>query len=195
MDDTNTFTGAVAKDMIALAEADINRELRVRDMYETATGTLVAGVQTLPITALRFGGVKRIEITESGSQRELEQMAGDAAVDAYYASSSGVPIHYVIDKDVLRLFPTPDSDYSYTLFYWQKVAALSDSNTTNWLLDAHPDVYLYGALVHAEGFRLGDSRIATWKTLYEEGLAKVRAQSVFEGWSGRPFSYNQGGTP
>ena len=31
----------------------------------------------------------------------------------------------------------------------QKIPALSDSNTTNWLLTLSPDVYLFGALAEA----------------------------------------------
>jgi hypothetical protein len=32
------------------------------------------------------------------------------------------------------------------MLYSQKVPALSDSATTNWLLTSHPDAYLFGTL-------------------------------------------------
>jgi len=57
---------------------------------------------------------------------------------------------------------------------WRDVTALSDTNTTNWLLTSHPDVYLYGSLLEAEPYLKDDERAALWGTLYEQAASQVR---------------------
>ena len=39
-----------------------------------------------------------------------------------------------------------------TLYYYQKVTALSVANTSNWLLTNFPNLYLFGSLVAAEAY-------------------------------------------
>jgi hypothetical protein len=50
---------------------------------------------------------------------------------------------------------------------------LSDSNTTNWLLDDHPDLYLFGSLARAEAYLKDDERVAFWKSAEDEALSEV----------------------
>lgn len=57
---------------------------------------------------------------------------------------------------------------------FKSVTSLSDSNTTNWLLTAHPDAYLYGALLEAAPYLLDDSRLAMWATALEKVLGEIR---------------------
>jgi len=40
------------------------------------------------------------------------------------------------------MVPPPGSDISIEMIYYGRVAALSDANTSNWLLVKAPDVYL-----------------------------------------------------
>jgi hypothetical protein len=47
------------------------------------------------------------------------------------------------------------------MIYRQNVPALA-SNSTNWLLLAAPDIYLYGALLEAAPYLQNDDRIQTW---------------------------------
>ena len=51
--------------------------------------------------------------------------------------------------------------------YFQKIPALATSDP-NWLLTAHPDLYLFGALVEAEMFGVNDERAPMWKARRDE---------------------------
>jgi hypothetical protein len=46
----------------------------------------------------------------------------------------------------------PLSTNDIELTYYAKVPALSDSNTTNWLLTAHPGLYIHGIRMYAAEF-------------------------------------------
>jgi hypothetical protein len=57
--------------------------------------------------------------------------------------------------------------------YYKHVNPLSDSNATNEILDNHPDIYLYGALVEAEPYLQNDKRIQTWASFYDRAKKDI----------------------
>jgi len=155
---------AVIPTFIKLAESKFNRKLRVRQMIKRATATIDTAffappgdwlenkefqLNTNPITKLEF-------ITESYSN--------DLRATRYTAS--GKPQYYTVVGNQLEFIPTPDSEYQGELTYYAKIPALSDSNTSNWLLAYAPDLYLYGALVEAEPYLKNDERVGLWGELY-----------------------------
>jgi hypothetical protein len=71
------------------------------------------------------------------------------------------------------VIPTPDTGYTGELTYYGKITALSDSNTSNWLLSYAPDLYLYGALLEASPYLKDDERLATWGQLYTNSLGDI----------------------
>ena len=66
----------------------------------------------------------------------------------------------------IEVYPSPDTSYTGEIIYYSKVPALSDSNTTNWLLTLSPDIYLYGTLIQSAPYLRDDERTAVWATLY-----------------------------
>jgi hypothetical protein len=70
--------------------------------------------------------------------------------------------------------PIADSSYTAELVYYAKLSKLSDSNTTNWLLTAAPDIYLYGALMQAAPYLKDDARIGTWSQMYLTALQDLQ---------------------
>ena len=54
------------------------------------------------------------------------------------------------------------------------VTALSSSNTTNFVLTNHPDLYLYASLSEAAPYLGQDERLTVWKNLYSAEIGKVR---------------------
>lgn len=57
---------------------------------------------------------------------------------------------------------------------FRSVTALTTQNTTNWLLDAHPDAYLYGALVEAQPYLMDDVRVQVWLVAFEKVISEIR---------------------
>ena len=91
--------------------------------------------------------------------------------------ATGTPEYYSHNAGQLELYPTPDSNYSADINYLAQVAALSDANTTNWLLTNYPDIYLYGALIHSAPFLQEDERTQTWAALYASAVARANKAS------------------
>lgn len=160
----------LAPEYIALAEAVINRRLRARQMTATTTGTITGGngYLTLPTD---FLGVRQFRLT-GGSYFKLEAVSLDR-MDELKAQTdiSGEPQCYALRGLVAELYPEPAEDTTYRLTYYQSVPALA-STDPNWLLTAHPDVYLYGALVEL-GIRYQDERTQVWSQRFDAALAAV----------------------
>jgi hypothetical protein len=173
-------------DFIALAEARINRLIRTRDMETRATASTTAGSAFLDLPE-SFGGVRYVKL-QTDPATLLQPMSPTQIETVYAGPETGRPKVYAIVGDAFRLAPTPDAAYTVEISYARKVPALSASATTNWLLSAHPDVYLFGALVCAEMFLGNDARIALWKASFDEALAELENQDATDRWSGGPLA-------
>lgn len=194
LDNTNTLPDARVAEFVALAEADFNARIRVRENLIRGTGAFIAGDNRISIPD-RYVGTQLIAICHQSYGGPLAQMDEAAALDAYYGEPTGLPRHWVMENTVVRVYPTPDYAYDYVWKYWQKVSALAADSDTNWILTGHPDVYLFGALSFAEGYLVNDARVPFWRAQYEAALNRINTQSVEDSFSGRTMMYVEGATP
>lgn len=126
----------VVPTMIALAESYMFRELNLRDLETSISGTTSGGVIALPAD---FGAVSRLTINYGGTQRALDY----ASDPSNYTAGGGTPSTYALEGNAIKLFPTPGDGYAYTLYYTIAIDPLTDANPTNWLLANASDLYLY----------------------------------------------------
>ena len=61
---------------------------------------------------------------------------------------------------------------------WLKVPALSDSNTSNWVLESHPNVYLFGALSHAESFLVNEEKEQEYRSKFAIALNGIAGRDL-----------------
>lgn len=150
---------SIIADCIALAEARVARDLRLRGQIATTTLTTVAGTQSvsLPADWLETENITLMtSIPRNMASITPEQM--DARFPAGY--DNGMPRFYTVIGSLLILGPTPDDAYDISLDYYQKFTALSGTNT-NWLLTNHPNIYLFAAL-HEFASYVKDAASSKW---------------------------------
>jgi hypothetical protein len=154
-------------EFIALFEAAANRRLRVREQEATATLTPTSGAVALPSDYLAWR-----RITWTGAPRvELQYVHPSYLQAAYPSSPTDVPRIFTIEGTTLKVRPLDGTPLE--LDYFQKIPALSDAAPSNWLLAAHPDVYLFGSLVEAEMFGVNDERAPAWKARRDETFDEI----------------------
>lgn len=164
---------ASAGDFVTLFEAFVNRNLRVRQMTTSTTLTPVSGSATLPSDYLEW-----VRVTWTGSARRELEYVHPSVLQAYYPdSAAGTPAHFTIEGSTLKIRPTDGTGLEF--LYVQKVPALSDSATTNWLLTAHPDLYLFGTLVEANAFIQNPEVAGLWKQRRDELIAEIARLDQF----------------
>lgn len=167
-------------DFIALAEAQLNRRLRVRSQVTTTTLSATARTVALPADYLEL---KSLDI--SASPRVKLKAVSLEQSDLYdLGATTGEPRIFAISGANLVLAPTPQSTYTLNIVYYAKIPALSDVATTNWLLTAHPDIYLYGALRQAAAFMLDDARVPAWVAAQEQAITELEQLSEYAEYSG-----------
>lgn len=155
-------------------EAKVSRRLKLKDMEASTTSTMVSGTATISVPDGMTDLRSIIFVPVSGAIRKLEYITPEQA-DAKEYADEGIPRWYTFVGGAIRLYPTPDAAYSYTLKYYKRVVALGSTTgyTTNWLLSNHPDLYLYGSLVELCAFTGDDPRLMVWKQAVEEGLKEL----------------------
>jgi len=173
---------AVIPTFISLAEAQMARDVRHWQMENRATATLNNQYLTRP-----GDWVETIRFTILGNGTRPLQFLSTAAMDERRASSdnvAGEPRFYRHIEDQFEVFPSPDSNASAELVYLQKIPALSDTATTNWLMSTAPDVYLYGSLLHSAPYLAEDARVAVWAQLYSAAVKRLNEESDSAKYSG-----------
>ena len=174
-----------APDFIALAEARWNRLLRTPEM-EMGRVTLEAGEKvTLPVDFLQARSI----YLEGAPDRPLRAMSPNALAVGY-SGRPGIPAAYAIAGRELRLAPPPRESVMVSLDYYQRIPSLSVNTPSNWLLESHPDIYLYGALIQAEAYINNDERIGLWKQAHDEALSELMAAGRKARWGGGPLVPN-----
>jgi hypothetical protein len=159
---------SVIPDFISLAEAQVERTLRTRQMIVRANASFDAQYGAVPSDFLE---TKSLKLTSTNPQTPLQFLSIDALDnEASNYTASGKPRFFGVVGGQFRIVPTPDATYTTELTYYAKLTKLSSSVATNWLLTANPDIYLYGALLQAAPYLQDDARIQTWATLYERAL-------------------------
>lgn len=75
-------------------------------------------------------------------------------------------------------------DIDLKVLYWTKIPPLTDDNSTNWILENIPNVYLHGALAEAFLYIRNDEMAGTHFAAYASltaGLAKTEERSRHQG--------------
>jgi hypothetical protein len=163
-------------DFIRLFEVKAQRVLRTSQAKNIATAqTDGSGQVDVPSD---FRGIVRITL-EDGTPLEF-LTPDDVSLRNTYANNR-TTYGFTIEGRTLTLVPA--ASVNIVLYYYQGLPALSVSNATNWLLDEHPDAYLYGSLAEAEAFGFNDARLATWRALASDSLAQVIGSDFGSEWA------------
>lgn len=169
-------------DFIALAEARIARDLRLRSQVTTATLTTTANSQAV---ALPTGWLENENVSLTGTLPVNLRYANIEYLDTAYPDgySPSRPAVYSIEGNNMLLGPTPDAAYTIALLYYKKMDALAVT-PTNFLLTTHPSIYLFAALAEACTFLEEDARVSLWEAKYKKDLADVQSKDTQGQFSG-----------
>lgn len=168
---------------IALCEAKLQRELRTLDMETKISSVSIASeYATVPADFLQVRSFK----LDATRRQPLRYMADDLMSENYDAAATDSPRFYNVQSNLFRFAPVPDATYSATLVYYAKIPALSNSNTTNWVLTNHPDVYLYGSLLEATAgpIQFDADTVTKWKSAYDMAVMSINGAASRNRWSG-----------
>lgn len=166
---TNTDYG----NFVFLFESDFNTRMRMRNMEGQTSIAITSGYLTHPADWQQWKSITRIQ----GNQRvSLLPLTEESANVDYGYSHLGQPQGYIVRGDKTIIMPTNGSGpYTYETVYYQGVPSLA-SASTNWLMNAYPQAYLFGSMLWACSF-VKKPESAAWNTVVEETLNRLQEAS------------------
>ena len=166
---------SVIPDFISLAEAQIERRVPTQKMVKRANATIDTPFSALPAD---FLSAKSLVLTSTAPVQPLVFLTEDELDSKKWVyRTTGKPIYFALVGNQIEVLPAPDTSYTAELTYVATLAKLSDSNTSNWVLERHPDVYLYGSLLQAAPYLRDDERVALWGPLYSQAIEDMILQN------------------
>ena len=165
------LTSAVP-DFIVLAEAQMQAD--IKHWRRTQRASLTANDRFI---ALPDDWHSTIRLTIDGDYKDLELMSAREMADRRYRDEAAdTPRFYRVADQSIELYPSPAKDTTFILEYVEKIPTLSDSNTSNWVLDHAPDAYLYGSLIHSATYLADDQRIPLWAQMYQAAVSRLNRE-------------------
>ena len=149
---------------IVRAEALFNRKLRL--MAQVKRATVTTTLQTFPFPSDVLELISPIKVNTAWPYN-LTYVSPEIA-GRNWGGHVGQPGAYTISGNKIRFAAPLDGEYTVELVYYTKIPALTETNQTNFLLSAHPDLYFYGALAES-----GDPRIEHWIPMRDVKLNEV----------------------
>lgn len=158
----------VIPNFIQQAEARLNRKIRCRAMETTSALSLNAsGEASLPSDFLEFRTLS--VATSPVAWPELVEPDSDEFLFKHRPYLG--PQYCAIAGGSIIVKPAYNG--SATLYYYQKIAALTDAATTNWLLLKAPECYLYSALLEAAIYLRDEKAAAAYSQLMTDAVADL----------------------
>ena len=157
---------SVIDDFIDLAESRLNRLLRVSQMETRSTSPASTEYLAMPTDLLAIRNIQLntnpVQMLSFLSPAEMDRIANNSIDLAYYS----------IVGDEIQLNATSGS--SIEIDYYAKIPALSDSTTSNWVLESHPEAYLYGCLAEAFKYGMDEEQATKYHNLFNEVIQQIR---------------------
>lgn len=187
-----TDLASYAPDFIALAEERIYRNLRVKAMETALNETITGGVVTVPADYIEL----KSAYLDGSPAYALERLSVEEIYTKYPTrTSSAKPLYIAREGESFIFGPYPDGAYTLKGIYYARLAALSATNTSNWLTTHAPSLVLFGALAEAAPFLKDDQRIMIWETKFLAQLGDANKADKREGMRGSTLAMSAGATP
>lgn len=163
-------------DFITLTENRLDRELRARVnlvRVETTT-TADTAFYDLPSDLIELRNVTYE--TSSNNSYALSYLSPESGSREYGSVGSGAPRAYTNLGKNIQLFPTPDGAYTLGLSYFKKLVPLSDSVTTNDILNSFPDLYLFGSCLEGAIYLNDSEQTQRFMAIYQKAIDGVKSR-------------------
>ena len=179
----STTTGEIDT-FIDLFEAEVNRNVRHREMEQRVTTTANSEYVSLPADFLEMRSIK----LNSNPNRQIrfESPQNFTALRATNTTQTNEPNFYTIVGKQIRFSPIPSSD-SVEMNYFEKITPLDSTNTTNWLINDYPDAYLYGSLYHGCLFVRNNELLSTVAPSYKLAMQELDLSDNRARWGATPL--------
>lgn len=173
-------TVAYIPTFIMLAEQVIASEIKFLGNLTVANSTMVTGNAVIDKPA-RWHKTVSMNVTDAAGNKQPILLRTYEYCREYWPNPSkrDLPAFYS-DYDYTHwlVAPTPATNYSYEVLYYERVQPLDSTNQTNWFTIYAPQALLYGSLLQAMPYLKNDDRIPMWQAQYTAIINTLKAENL-----------------
>ena len=168
---------AAIPDFITLAEAQLNRLIDDDVNLSVKADWVFSGPErAVPDD---FNGL--VSLSGSGGVVRYKPPVELFDLEAF----AGTPQFYTVAAGKVGVWPQPDGPVVLTARYRVRLDALNLG--PNWLIEAHPDVYVFGALIEAAGYVVGEGRLPVWQARFQAAVDQINERARRASVGGGPL--------
>jgi hypothetical protein len=167
---------AVIPDLITLGEGRIYRQLRVRQMEETLSGTFSGGTLAIPADYVEL----KFAYVDTSSNRWLERKTAEWIYRNDPTRSSGEARYIAREGSNFILSPTENATIAG--IYYKRLDPIA--TTLNTIFTSHPGLWLFAALIESEAYIVRDARMPMWEAKFGQLVQEVSMEEWRENASG-----------
>lgn len=176
---TDTATLEKIPLFIMLCEQDIAAQIKFLGNLTVVTSAMVQNQPVIDKPA-RWHKTVSMNVTVAGERYPVLLRKYEYLREYWPDSTQTDRPKYYADYDYTHwlVAPTPASDYSYEVLYYERIQPLDSSNQTNWFTIYAPQALLYGSLLQAMPFLKNDERMPMWQSNYDRIIATLKSEDV-----------------
>lgn len=175
-------------DFIQRCESKLNAKLRIRQMETTMSTVVASGVIAIPSNYIEL---KSAYVTSVTPYVHLDRKTAEWIYQQYPDRSGGDTPSFIAREGSNFIFgPNASDSVTVKFVYYNRFLPLASA--TNAIFLAYPGLWLYGALLEAEGFLKNDKRIGIWAAHYKQMIELIQDESNAENFSGGPLAMTPG---
>jgi hypothetical protein len=174
---TDTATLEKIPLFIMLAEQIIASQIKFLGNLTVQTSAMVSNQAVIDKPA-RWHKTVSFNITVAGSRQPVLLRKYEYLREYWPdATKTGIPAYFA-DYDYTHwlVAPTPSTNYSFEILYYERIQPLDSSNQTNWFTIYAPQALLYGSLLQAMPFLKNDERMPMWQQNYDLIMQTLMAE-------------------
>lgn len=179
--------GAFVDDWIRDAQTRLEDELRLRDMEEHLTDTILEGGKTVRIpddyleliVLYVIDNNTRISLYDRFQPRKFVETF--RSVDT---TNEGLPKWFAMIGKTIEFDKYTDKDYEYGMVYYKRFPTLVEEDDINWWTENRSDLLFYAALVEAIPYIGKDERMVLWQNKKDSLVGDLKNQDKKERRSG-----------
>lgn len=162
-------------DFIMLNERSMNRLLKTAEMEVEGPLTTVADTATVALPT-GYSGLRRLRAYNYSIWYDVQILPLEPSLDNGLPGAP--PVAASVVGNNLSFRPVPNGAYPLLINYYSKFTPLSDAAPTNWILDEHPDAYLYGSLLQSAPYVGTDDRLSLWSDGFTNVINQINEEDV-----------------
>jgi len=164
---------------IMLAEQVIASEIKFLGNLTVVESTMVASNPVI-VKPVRWHKTVSMNVTVDGVKNPV-LLRKYEYLREYWPdeTQTDVPKYYCdYNYENWLVAPTPTTNYTFEVLYYERVQPLDSSNQTNWFTIYAPQALLYGSLLQAMPFLKNDERTPIWQAQYKAIMDTLKTEDI-----------------